>query len=1016
MRKQKKNDNVILNLALSLALTTTPLSIGLSALSPVLAESLSENPEFSLPETVERGTKIRIDGDSNLLTINQTLKNNFEQQFSGTQVEISNNSSDEAIKNLLDGKIDIAAIGRELTPEEKSQGLEQVVLQKEKIAIIVSVDNPFSGNLTSQQFAQIFRGEITNWSELGGKSAKIRLIDYPENNETRNTFRTYPSFQDAEFSSGKNVTKIQDNQVTQVVKELGKEGISYALANQVSKLSDVKVLKIEGLTPDDAEYPFYQPLVYVYKKEPNLAISNFLGYALAPVGKQAITAARETEAAMIAARKLQNVNLQNAEDSTSENQSVLTNDNSEGTTNTVNSRNDQQFVTPVENNPFEDRTLIFLIALSSLPIIAFACVLAWWLRKKQPSTNQTPENQGLENQDQALTYINSNSAPVTETPEENLIIDPFDISNKGNGNGNGNGNSELLNKHNHENSTVVNSDNELVYITNTKPSESINGKTPINSLLQNELEKKTVIHNKVEQRNISEPNINLDCGEVIWDTEAPVAVVKNAYQSVSNITQIPVSDLQIAADDDINKSLSELLNEDTEISSANDQDFARVLNINSTSNSNSNSNLITQDAYTSLSELLNDDIDLLSNQQATNILQEIINNNPTLSIHKSDISLVDLLNENTTLAGNESTKLLLEKIGVLVARNDIDPNTPLSQLLDIFSDEHEQQEKSTQDALTSLLSSTNKSNTESINSLADLLGLSSPEQEKQNSERQDVRDESQKLLSELSNELNQVFNDLIDNNDLSADLPDELSLNVPVAVPNHSNSTIYEYINSEVNLNTEELIDLNYNVEDFDLEPTQITENIILDNCNSNIILTPRTPKWAYVSWYISPSHIAIAKNKGGDSLLVRLFDATDLDLSYQTPKLVQQYECEEIICDSYISIPTSNRDYLVEIGYLTKNNTWLCLARSGKVRIFSRPSGEFWFVADTELIIHGSTEPGATVTIGGNQIKLQPDGTFRLRVPFSENLLEYMMTATTADGESSISIVKKFFQENSEN
>jgi phosphate transport system substrate-binding protein len=84
-------------------------------------------------------------------------------------------------------------------------------------------------------------------------------------------------------------------------------------------------------------------------------------------------------------------------------------------------------------------------------------------------------------------------------------------------------------------------------------------------------------------------------------------------------------------------------------------------------------------------------------------------------------------------------------------------------------------------------------------------------------------------------------------------------------------------------------------------------------------------------------------------------------------------------------------------------------------VRIFSRPSGDFWFVADTELVIHGSTEPGATVTIGNHHVQLQPDGTFHFRVPLSDKLLQYVMTATAADEESSITILKKFFQESSE-
>ncbi|NET71973.1 MAG: DUF4912 domain-containing protein, partial [Sphaerospermopsis sp. SIO1G2] len=898
-----------------------------------------------------------------------------------------------AIENLLDGKIDIAAIGRELTPEEKDQGLEQVILHREKIVIIVSVDNPFLGSLTSQQFAQIFRGEITNWSELGGEYAKIRFIDHPENSDVRNTFRTYPSFQSAEFASGNNVTQVGNNQVNQIVKELGKEGISYALANQVTRLSDVKVLEIDGLKPNQYGYPFVQPLVYVYKQNPRPAVEGFLDYTRASEGENVITLARAMEGDMIAARKLQNLNFTSQNTS---NQPLLTARNSD---NTVNSGSEQPFFNLVNNSPFEDKTLILLITLSSLPIIVFACVLAWWLKKTQTLANHN--NDLLESQDQGLTYINSNTSAVTEIPEENLIIDPFNADHKTiDKNQN-----QIPDDHSNGNSTVVNTDDHLVYISQPNSIETTrdtNGKTQIktNKVLQNPAEAKTAIQqNQVEKTNISQSH--LDVAEVLWDTEAPVAVVNSSYQSVSNITQIPANYLQIPTDEDIDRSLSELLNEETDIPST-EQDTLQLVN-----GLNGNSNIVAEDSYTSLSDLLNDDIDVLSNQEATNVLQEIINSNPNLLTQKSEISLADLLNENTNLSGDE-TKSLLEKIGVIVDRNHIDPNIPLSELLDIFSQSTQEYIESNHQDLKSLLPPTNESNSESVKSLADLLGLSTFEEEKQNSDesnQEETQDKTQKLLSKLSNEFNEVFNELENETDINTDLARELSVNLPIASQNIPHSTVREDLRLENTVNIEEFSSLNY---------TQISEITIADNSKSNVVLTPRTPKWAYVSWYVSPSHKEIGKDQGGNLLMVRLYDATDLDLSYETPQLVQQYECEEIICDCYISIPTSNRDYLAEIGYVTRNNTWLCLARSGKVRIFSRPSGDLWFVADTELVIHGSTEPGATVTIGGSQIQLQPDGTFHLRVPFSENLLQYMMTATTADGESSITILKKFFQENS--
>ncbi|OZH55419.1 Rho termination factor [Hydrocoleum sp. CS-953] len=75
----------------------------------------------------------------------------------------------------------------------------------------------------------------------------------------------------------------------------------------------------------------------------------------------------------------------------------------------------------------------------------------------------------------------------------------------------------------------------------------------------------------------------------------------------------------------------------------------------------------------------------------------------------------------------------------------------------------------------------------------------------------------------------------------------------------------------------------------------------------------------------------------------------------------------------------------------------------------------KFWLVADAELIIHGATEPDATVTIGGRPIKLNPDGTFRFQMAFPDGLIDYPIMAVAVDGEQNRSIHMKFTRETPE-
>jgi uncharacterized protein len=69
----------------------------------------------------------------------------------------------------------------------------------------------------------------------------------------------------------------------------------------------------------------------------------------------------------------------------------------------------------------------------------------------------------------------------------------------------------------------------------------------------------------------------------------------------------------------------------------------------------------------------------------------------------------------------------------------------------------------------------------------------------------------------------------------------------------------------------------------------------------------------------------------------------------------------------------------------------------------------QFWLIADAELIVYGATEPDATVTIGGRQIKLNPDGTFRFQMSFQDGNIDYPIVAVAKDGEQQRSVHMTF-------
>ncbi|MFN6068218.1 MAG: DUF4912 domain-containing protein, partial [Pseudanabaena sp.] len=102
----------------------------------------------------------------------------------------------------------------------------------------------------------------------------------------------------------------------------------------------------------------------------------------------------------------------------------------------------------------------------------------------------------------------------------------------------------------------------------------------------------------------------------------------------------------------------------------------------------------------------------------------------------------------------------------------------------------------------------------------------------------------------------------------------------------------------------------------------------------SRIVLLPRDPQWAYVYWDVPNSHKEELRNQGGQQLALRLYDATDINLDYQTPNNLQEYNSDELAREWYLPIPISDRDYVAELGYRCADGRWLVLTRSKVVHV----------------------------------------------------------------------------------
>jgi phosphate transport system substrate-binding protein len=257
--------------------------------APIPPASITTGGSFSFPASVPAGTTVRIDGSTSMVTINQNLKTGFQGQFPGTNVITNASSSDKGIQALIRGNIDVAAISRPLTPQEQAQGLVAVPVALDAIALVVGVNNPFQGSLTSGQVEDIFEGDITNWSNLGGGAGTIRVINRPAGSGTQQFFQELV-LGGGNFGTAPNITTWPRDETTALFRELKTDGISYAtFAQVVANKGTVRPLAVNGVLPDSLTYPYKRQLFYIYKYPPSPGVQAFIGYATSSQGQSAIT-------------------------------------------------------------------------------------------------------------------------------------------------------------------------------------------------------------------------------------------------------------------------------------------------------------------------------------------------------------------------------------------------------------------------------------------------------------------------------------------------------------------------------------------------------------------------------------------------------------------------------------------------------------------------------------------------------------------------------------------------------
>ena len=222
---------------------------------------------------------VATDGSTSMEKVIGVLGESFMETNPDVSFTYNPTGSGSGITAVSEKRCDIGLSSRALKDEEKNSGLTETVLAYDGIAIIVNPENAIS-DLSVEDIARIYTGEITNWKDLGGADAEIVVIGREAGSGTRDGFESITGtsekcvYRQELTSTGDVITTVSQNP----------DAIGYASLSAVK--DTVKALTVGGVAPTedtvkDGSYVVQRPFVLVTRTDEKLseAAQAFFDYA-----------------------------------------------------------------------------------------------------------------------------------------------------------------------------------------------------------------------------------------------------------------------------------------------------------------------------------------------------------------------------------------------------------------------------------------------------------------------------------------------------------------------------------------------------------------------------------------------------------------------------------------------------------------------------------------------------------------------------------------------------------------
>jgi len=240
---------------------------------------------------------IDVEGSDTLVNVAGAWADAFMTENPGVMISVKGGGSGTGIAALINGTVDFADASRGIKDEEVQQAEDAGVTPVEhKVAIdgIAVVVNPGNGigELTMEQLGRIYRGEITNWSELGGADRAIVLLSRDSSSGTYEYFKeevVASEDENAEYAASAKLLPSNQAIADEVAANEGAVGyIGLGYLTDAVKVVAVDGVKASIETAKDGSYPISRYLYMYSNGELSGVMQAYMEWILGTDGQQIV--------------------------------------------------------------------------------------------------------------------------------------------------------------------------------------------------------------------------------------------------------------------------------------------------------------------------------------------------------------------------------------------------------------------------------------------------------------------------------------------------------------------------------------------------------------------------------------------------------------------------------------------------------------------------------------------------------------------------------------------------------